>query len=145
VVLLVQFRHVLPPEEVRGMGWRPRKVSRRELGGIFIPRSVSFHRLVSRRRRRAYHGERRDVRQALEPCFEFVSEELHVLYDILVRPFTRREVLHERKELSDQHRWQIGGRRLRDEVLNHPRRDEYEVVTRQRRVMRNCSRGASLC
>lgn len=91
-------------------------------------------------------GERRDVRQALEPCFEFVSEELYVLQDILVRPFTRREVLHERKELSDQHRWQIGGWCLRDEVLNHPRRDEYDVVTKTAQIYaKNCSRGASLC
>jgi hypothetical protein len=58
-----------------------------------------------------------DAREALKPCFEFVPEEVHILQDILVRPFTRREVLHKWEELSNQHRWQIGRWRFRDEVL----------------------------
>ena len=61
-----------------------------------------------------------DVRQALEPCFEFVSKEMHILQDILVRPLARCEVLHEWEELGNQHRWQIGRWRFRDEVLKHP-------------------------
>jgi hypothetical protein len=58
-----------------------------------------------------------DAREALKPCFEFVSEELHILQDILVRPLARRKVLHEWQELSNQHRWQIGRWRFRDKVL----------------------------
>jgi hypothetical protein len=58
-----------------------------------------------------------DAREALKPRFEFVSKELHILQDILVRPLARRKVLHEREELGNQHRWQIGRWRFRDKVL----------------------------
>ncbi len=59
------------------------------------------------------------AREALEPGFEFVSEEINIVQDILIRPFATREVLHEWEELGNQHRWQIGRWRFRDEVLKH--------------------------
>ena len=62
---------------------------------------------------------RRDVRQALESRVEFVYKELHILQDILVRPFARGEVLNEWEQLGDQHRGQIGRRGFRDKVLKH--------------------------
>ena len=46
-----------------------------------------------------------DAREALKPCFEFVSKEVHILQNILVRPLACREVLHEWEELGNQHRW----------------------------------------
>jgi hypothetical protein len=58
-----------------------------------------------------------DAREALKPGFEFVSQELHIFQDILVRPLAPREVLHEWEELGNQHRRQIGRWRFRDEVL----------------------------
>lgn len=79
--------------------------------------------------------KRQDARQALKPCFEFVSKELHILQDILVRPLARGKVLHEWEELGDQHRWKIGGGRFRDEVLKHPKgMNEVEILKAKRKA-----------
>ena len=52
---------------------------RRKLGGIFVPSSVSGPFIADF----AIMGDW-DAREALKPRFEFVSEEVHILQDILV-------------------------------------------------------------
>lgn len=44
--------------------------------------------------------EHRDhLRQALKSCAKFIAKILDVLDDVLISPFTPREILHERQKL----------------------------------------------
>lgn len=57
-----------------------------------------------------------DARETLEVRIQLILEICDVLYDIFVRPFTRREVLGKGKELGDKHGGEVGSGGFGDEV-----------------------------